>query len=140
MIKLLLDTNVLLDLVLNREPHFEHSKELFIKIDGIQIKGFITATTITDIYYLVKKPKGSGVALAYIENLISFIDVLSIDKSIILNALKSEIDDFEDAIQIYASISNSIDFIITRNISDFIKSEVPAFTPKDFVQTYPNTF
>ena len=134
--KLLLDTNVLLDIVLHREPHFEHSKELIIKIDGKQIKGFITATTITDIYYLVNKAKGSKVAFAFIESLISFIDILTIDKSIIINALKSEIDDFEDAIQIYASISNSIDFIITRNISDFIKSDVPAYTPKDFVQKY----
>lgn len=139
MIKLLIDTNVLLDIVLHREPHYEHSKELFIKIDGKLIQGFITATTITDIYYLVRKAKGKNVALAFIESLISFIDVLAIDKAIILNALKSEIDDFEDSVQIHASISNSIDFIITRNISDYIKSEVPAFTPKDFVITYPNT-
>jgi predicted nucleic acid-binding protein len=140
MIKLLIDTNVLLDIILQREPHFEHSKELIIKIDGKLVHGFITATTITDIYYLVRKAKGKDIAFAFIESLISFIEVLAIDKSIILNALNSEIDDFEDSIQIFASISNSIDFIITRNISDYIKSEVPAFTPKYFVETYPNVF
>lgn len=136
MIKVLLDTNVLLDIVLQRDPHYKHSSELFIEIDGNSIKGFITATTITDIYYLIRKSKGRDIALTFIENLISFIDVIAVDKSIIINAIESEILDFEDAVQIFASISSSIDYIITRNTSDFTKSEIPAYSPKEFLESY----
>ncbi|MDX9791806.1 MAG: PIN domain-containing protein [Candidatus Kapabacteria bacterium] len=136
MIKVLLDTNVLLDIVLQREPHYKYSSKLIIEIDGNSIKGFITATTITDIYYLIRKSKGRDIALTFIENLISFIDVIAVDKAIIFNAIESEILDFEDAVQIFASISSSIDYIITRNTNDFTKSEIPAYSPKEFLESY----
>lgn len=131
--KILFDTNVILDIALKREPFFEHISGLFSFIDQGKIKGHITATTITDIYYIFKKEKGHDSALDFISNLIGVVDVIGIDKETILQSLKSGIKDFEDAIQVTASDHNNIEVIITRNIKDFKKSQIPVYTPEEFI-------
>lgn len=131
--RLLFDTNIILDIALKREPHYKDSSTVFKKSDNKTVFGFVTASTITDIYYIAKKEKGHNVAIEFITNLIQVIDVIGIDKEIIIEALISEITDFEDAIQSLASSYNSIDFIITRNTKDFTNSEVKAISPTDFL-------
>lgn len=131
--RLLFDTNIILDIALNREPHYNDSADVFKKIDNKSIFGFITATTITDIYYIAKKEKGHIKAIDFIANLIQIVDVAGIDREIIVNSLTSQFLDFEDAIQSVASSFNNIDFIITRNIRDFSNSEIKAVSPTDFL-------
>ena len=131
--RLLFDTNIILDIALNREPHYKDSANIFKKIDNKSIYGFITATTITDIYYIAKKEKGHVSAIDFLFNLIQIVDVIGVDREIIINSLNSKFLDFEDAIQSVASSYNNIDFIITRNTKDFSNSEIKAVSPTDFL-------
>jgi predicted nucleic acid-binding protein len=131
--RLLFDTNIILDIALNREPHYKDSADIFKKIDNKSIFGFITATTITDIYYIAKKERGHIETIDFIANLIQIVDIVGIDREIIINSLTSQFSDFEDAIQSIASTFNNIDFIITRNIKDFSNSEIKAVSPTDFL-------
>lgn len=81
------------------------------------------------MYYVSKKEKGHLIAFEFISNIIKLLDVIGIDKAIIIESLASKLTDFEDAIQSAASSFNNIDYIITRNKKDFKNSEIEALTP-----------
>ena len=132
--KVLFDTNIILDIALKRESFFEDAQKLFILIDEEKITGNITATTITDIYYIAKKEKGHNEAINFIENLVEVIDVIGINKEIILKALASKMKDFEDAIQSSAAEIHQIDLILTRNKNDFTDTTIKVLTPKEFLK------
>ena len=131
--KILLDTNIILDIALRRLPHYDDSADVFRKIDYKTLIGCVTATTITDIYYIARKDKGHEKTIEFISNLIEIVDVLGIDRDVIIEALNLNFPDFEDAVQSVASGVNNIDYIITRNTKDFENSEIEAITPKDFL-------
>jgi predicted nucleic acid-binding protein len=134
MIKVLFDTNIILDIALKRESFFEDAQKLFILIDKERITGNITATAITDIYYIAKKEKGHNEAINFIKNLIEVIDVIGINKETILKALASKMKDFEDAIQSSAAEIHQIDLILTRNKNDFTDTTIKVLTPKEFLK------
>jgi predicted nucleic acid-binding protein len=131
--RLLLDTNIILDIALKREPHFEFSSKIFDLIDQKRIIAYITASTVTDIYYISGKEKGKEIAINFISNLIEIVDVIGVDKGIIVNALKSTLKDFEDAVQASAAEYYEIEIILTRNKSDFLNSGLEIFTPKELI-------
>jgi predicted nucleic acid-binding protein len=133
--KVLFDTNIILDIALKRNPHFDDASRLFALIDQKKIVGNITATTITDIYYISKKEKGHSEALNFIINLVQVVDVVGIDKEVILNAIASDLKDFEDAVQASAAKLNDIEIIITRNKSDFKNITLAILTPAEFLQS-----
>lgn len=131
--KLLLDTNILLDIALKREPFFSDSANVFRIIDNKFIFGFITATTVTDLYYIARKERGHLSSLEFIDNLLQIIDIVGIDKEIIMDAIKLNVSDFEDSIKSVAAIYSGIDIIITRNTKDFKHSEIKALTPTEYL-------
>jgi predicted nucleic acid-binding protein len=133
--KVLFDTNIILDIALKRTPFFQDANDLFILIDQKKITAYITATTITDIYFIAKKERGHEEAISFLENLLELVDVVGVDKEVIFHALSLKIIDFEDAIQISASELNRIDTIITRNKSDFRNTSLEVLTPKDFLKS-----
>lgn len=120
--KILFDTNIILDVALKRIPFFNDAFKLFELIDEKRITGIITATTVTDIYFISKKEKGHQEAIQFLNNLIEVVDIIGVDKAVILNALDLGLPDFEDAVQISAAEFNEIKTIITRNKSDFLNS------------------
>jgi len=130
--KVLLDTNVVLDIALQRPNFYEHAKNIFNLIKQNKIIAFVSATTVTDIFYVLKREKLD--AFKYLKELLKIIDVLNVDKEIILTALYSGWIDFEDAVQSQVAIENNVDIIVTRNTKDFQKSEnIEVLTPKDFI-------
>lgn len=131
--KVLFDTNIILDIALKRESFFEDAQKLFRLIDKGKISGTVTASTITDIYYIAKKEKGHIEAINFIKNLAEVIDIIEIDKETITKALTSKMRDFEDAIQYSAAEIHQIDLILTRNKNDFTGNSVKVQTPKDFL-------
>jgi len=133
--RLLLDTNIILDIALKREPHFELSSKIFELIDKKRIIGYITASTVTDIYYISRKEKGNEIAIEFISNLIEIVDVIGVDKSTIIKALKSNLKDFEDAVQVLAAENYEIEIIVTRNKSDFLNSGLEILTPKELIDS-----
>ncbi len=132
--KILIDTNVILDIALEQEPFAEHAVLIFKTAHKKTIRMFMTATTVTDLYYIARKERGKETALSFIEDLIQFMHVISVDKNIIFNALHSEISDFEDAIQVCSAIQEGITTIVTRNEKDFINSGLNIQNPKAFLQ------
>jgi predicted nucleic acid-binding protein len=132
--KILLDTNVVLAIALNREPFVASASLLFDKIDEKNIQAFISASTITDIFYIISKSKGKLVARNFIEQIIEILDVIAIDKEVVKKAVLSDILGFEDAVQIKAVEINNLDLIITRNKIDFVKSNIPVFTPAESLE------
>jgi len=134
--RILLDTNILLDIALKRDPHFLFSVKAFKMIDGKAIFGFITATTVTDLYYISKKECGHDIAIQFINNLLSVVDVLEVNKKIILLSLNSSFPDFEDAIQINTAKINDVEVIITRNPKDFVETEITILSPKQFIEDF----
>jgi len=132
----LLDTNIILDIALERREFFEKSKELILFVNKSGFSAYVTATTVTDIYYVLKKSKGHYSTILFLKNLFDFIDISGVDKATILNALSSEFTDFEDAVQSFSATQNGIKIIVTRNVSDFKKSKMKVFTPTAFIQQY----
>ncbi len=130
--RILLDTNIILDIALERREFFENSKELMLTINRLNISTFVSATTVTDIYYILKKSKGHEITISFLMNLFDFVDILGVNKETILKALNSELTDFEDAVQDECAEQNEIDTIITRNIADFKKSKLKILSPADF--------
>lgn len=133
--KLLLDTNVILDILLEREPFVRHAVQLVKIAQQRSFQLFVTATTITDLYYITRKERGKETALALIEELLDIVEVASVDKHVVLQALRSGMPDFEDAIQACSAKQEAIATIITRNESDFIASGLHIYNPDAFLQT-----
>lgn len=135
--KALLDTNIILDIALRRTPHYEHAVSLFEKVDQNTLSVYISATTITDIYYIAKKEVGAEKSRSFISDLIQIADILPIDKMVVEVALSSKLSDFEDAIQDAAATLSGMDYIISRNAKDFENSMIEALTAEEFLLRHP---
>ena len=135
--KLLLDTNILLDIALKRQPFVMQAAQVLTTAQDQRFLLYMTATTITDLFYIVRKAKGKALALAFIEDMLQYFDVAAVDKLVIIRALKLELTDFEDAVQVGAAEKAGIDMIITRNEPDFRKTGIQVLTPEQFLQQHP---
>ncbi|MBN2442294.1 MAG: PIN domain-containing protein [Spirochaetales bacterium] len=133
----MIDTNIILDIAFKREPHYKNTGKILFYIENHseKIKAYLTATTITDKYYIVAKDKKRDTALSFIRDLLYIIDIVGVDKTIIFAALQSELNDFEDAVQDCSAINNGIQNIITRNKEDFTGSILDIFTPIEFLNS-----
>ena len=131
--RVLIDTNIILDIALKREPFFKSSAELFDLIDKKVISAYLTASTITDIYYISKRQKNHETAIQFISDILNITDLIGIDKKVIFDALQRGMKDFEDAVQISAAAFNDIGIIITRNKADFENSGLEIYTPIEFI-------
>lgn len=132
----LIDSDIILDSLLDRKPFSTNSSKILSLCENKEINGFVTGAMIANIYYLLKKQNNSKQILEVIKQLLTFLDVLSIDKITILSAIDSEFSDFEDALQNYSAENHSsINTIITRNIKDYKKSSLSILTPKMYLKT-----
>jgi len=132
--RILFDTNVILDLVLNRPDFVEHAKQLFDAIDEKRLLGFMSATTVKDVYYITTKERDRIFATLALRRVVRVLEIIAVDKSIVLSALDSPVKDFEDAIQAETAKSIGLDFIVTRNKEDFYYSPVPAKSPEELLK------
>ena len=120
--KILLDTNVVLDFLLKREPNYGYAKAIIQEIVKDNVQGYVTASMATDIFYLLQKTNGKTFALESLVDLLTILDVLTVYKDDVYSALYSEWDDFEDALQAHVAIRSGMDAIITRNTRDYKKA------------------
>jgi predicted nucleic acid-binding protein len=130
----LIDTNIILDFALERKPFFKASTHIFDKINEKIIKGYVSASSITDIYYVLKKSHGHETTIKFIRELIYIIEVLSVSKKTIIDALNMRYKDFEDAVQSSVAEMNNIDIIVTRNKFDFTPSSIKVYTPDELIK------
>ena len=125
MLRILVDTNVIVDHLLEREPFAIDADALLEAIKAKRIKGYVTATTFTDIFYLARKRKGSEMAKQDIAELLSLVEVCPVDRRILEWAVSYEMSDFEDAVQLACAIADNLEAIVTRNPQDFTNSSIP---------------
>ncbi len=131
--KALFDTNVILDVLLDKEPFSEHASYLMSKVERSEINGFVCATTVTTIHYLLSKYLDKEKSKKSITSIIALFEVASVNRLVIENALKSKFTDFEDSILHESARHAGAAYIITRNIKDFKSSKIPAYTPTEFL-------
>ncbi|NLW46584.1 MAG: PIN domain-containing protein [Firmicutes bacterium] len=135
--KVLIDTNVIIDVLAKREPFLSASAQILRLSETMKIAGFILANSVTDIVYILRKyiPDNSSLNLT-IQNLLSIVDVADILKSDILRAFELNFSDYEDALQARCAKRIKANYIITRNPSDFINSPVPTLSPESFLKEF----
>ncbi|MFY0626334.1 MAG: PIN domain-containing protein [Reichenbachiella sp.] len=133
------DSDVIIDLLIDRQPHANASSKIFQLSDYEKIKIGTSTLCISNIHYIIRKYLGTKKAKSVIADLIEMIDVLEVSRNHIEKALNSKIYDFEDAIQNYVACDyKNIDAIITRNIKDFKSADLPVLDPESFCKIIEN--
>ena len=123
--KVLLDTNIIVDDALERDPFWETSEQVLLLVEQGQVEGYISASTFSDLYYIIRKVRGRNWTLIYLRQLVTFCQVATVNQDTINMALTANFRDFEDAIQYSTAIINNLHVIVTRNPQDF-----PVATPR----------
>ena len=137
MLHVFLDTNVILDYLLNRQPLSLEAAKILTFSEQKKLKVYVSVLTIANSYYLMRKNLSHARTIINLETLCEFTDLLDLKKSSILSAFKSGFSDFEDAIQHEIAFSeNRIKIIITRNIKDFKKSKLEVLSPEIFLKMF----
>jgi len=131
--KILFDTNVILDVLLDREPFSDDAAILMSLAEQSEIIGLICATTVTTIHYLATKALGPQAASRHIQTLLALFVIAPVNRVVLENAAKSKFNDFEDAVLHESAIHAGAEYIVTRNIVDFEKSKLPTFSPTDII-------
>ncbi len=133
MIKVFTDTNIIVDLIANRQPFSKYAIEIFSKAEQKKIKLFTSSHSIATTHYLLKKYIEEKNLRDVLYHLLDYLTVVQVDVDVIKKGFRSKHKDFEDAIQIIcASSVEKIDCIITRNVKDFKDSEILVLTPDEF--------
>ncbi len=131
--KILLDTNVVLDLLLAREAFVEEAREIFIFLENLEIQGYLCATTVTTLHYLIGKEKSKKEADEITETLLKLFHVTEVNKEVLLSACTDNGVDYEDAVIYSSCAKDSIEHIITRDKRGFKNTEISTLTPKEFL-------
>lgn len=131
--KLLVDTNIVIDLLSRRQDFFQEAQELFTLADNNQVELYVSALTFANTHYLLSRHLKLEEARKTLIKFKVLVKVAQLDDKIVELALVSDFKDFEDAIQYYTALENEIDIIITRNKKDFKISKLPVMTANEYL-------
>jgi len=130
--RVLFDTNILLDALLAREPFVSDAAFLLEAVESKRLEGFISATTLTDIHYLVRRQtKSVETAMTAVTGLLALMNVCTVDRQVLAQAISLKLADFEDAVQVACAISTGVEAIATRDVSGFAGSPILILSPGD---------
>lgn len=129
--KVLLDINVILDLLQRRPGFFRPAAELFAAAEAGRISASVAGHTITTAHYIIRRGNGAETAAAAIRQILSVLDVVPVDRDDLIRALSLGWHDFEDAVQAVCAEKAGAQLIVTRDLSDFKASTVPAISPDE---------
>ena len=132
--RLMIDTNIILDVLLAREPFFQQSKEILDLCEQKKIHGFISASTATDLFYIIRKALGSAEeAYKALGHILDIVKILTVTNEDVLNAFRKKARDFEDCLLAICAQSNHCIGIVTRNEKDFQPFDMQIFSPQDII-------
>lgn len=129
--KILVDTNIILDVICNRPDFVDHALQVFRYCEANQITGYISALSVPNIVYIMRRELDSEKIKDILSRLTSVFSVIDLRKNDLTKAANLEFSDFEDALQAVCAQRVKADFIVTRNIKDFKNSPVPAIKPAE---------
>jgi len=132
--KVLIDTNIALDFLLIRNPFYASSVAILAMADKELITCYISASAITDIFYLSQKKLGKNPAKEALKKLLQVFKPAAVTASHIYEALDLEWEDFEDSVQYVVGENFPVNYVVTRNINDYASGSIPAVTPEQFIQ------
>ena len=136
MINLFIDTDVIIDFLIDRKPYSREAAIIFTLIDEKKLKGYISSLTFSNLYYVLHKVEPHKKVISKLDSLSKLLTVLKVDDHMIRNAIDSGFPDFEDSIQYFSALDcKKIEVIITRNTKDYKYSSLPVMTPGDYLKT-----
>ena len=133
--KIFVDSDVVIDFFTDREPHVNPASEIFELNEQGMLKIYLSAVSINNIYYIVRKLKKKKKTIDVIELLTEMTEIIGTTKSEIIQALKNDFSDYEDSVQYSSALTiQGINAIITRNIKDYKNSKIAVMTPLNFLK------
>lgn len=132
--KVFVDSDIVLDLLSARQPHYKFAAELFSLADQNSIKVYISSLTFANVNYILSKQLSPVQARKMLLTFKTIVNVLAVNDKIIELALLSKFHDFEDAIQYNTAIENSITTLLTRNLKDYKKAEITILTAQQYLK------
>lgn len=129
----LFDTNVLLDVILDREPFATPATLLLAEVERGYLQGYLCATTITTIYYLTAKALGNRVAVEAVRKLLTIFEIAPVNRHVLETALSLGFRDFEDAVIYAAARWVEVDVLVARDESDFKSTHPVVMNPQELV-------
>ncbi len=133
-VKVLLDTNIIVDVALERQPFLSNSETVLSLVEQEQIEGYISASSFGDLFYIIRREKGKDLTLEFLREIATFCQVATVNQAVISMALATNFKDFEDAILYGAAVLNNLDAIVTRNQKDFPVTTPRILTPEQLIQ------
>ena len=133
---MLLDTDVLMDIALDRRPHSGPSSELLDRVECGPRRAFVAWHTLSNFYYLVTSARGNAYTRDFLAELVRFVGVAPADAAAVHYAVSLPMADFEDAMQVAAARACGARHIVTRNVGDFARSPIPAMTPREALERW----
>jgi len=136
-VNVLIDTNLVLDVLLKREPWLADSERVWQACDEQRMTGYLLASTLTDIFYIARKIIGRQAAFEVVELCLATFAICPLDRAILEHALLLKGTDFEDNVQIAAATHIGLDAIVTRNPDDFSGTSLPVLLPAKLLMQLP---
>ncbi|WP_354635678.1 PIN domain-containing protein [Planktothricoides raciborskii] len=131
--KVLLDTNVIVDVAVERQPYFAASQQVLLKVEQKEIEGYVSPSILSDIYYIVRKARGKDWTIDFLNWLVNVCQIATVNDEAIRVALSANFADFEDAIQYGTAVVNQLEVIVTRNPQDFPVETPRIMTPSELI-------
>lgn len=132
-----LDTDVLLDFLMQRASFFEQSKQIVQNCANGKFAIFMSPLSLSNCFYFLRKVHGTSKSIELLKRVVRICEIVGMHRSTIVSALDSNFSDFEDALQHYSALENgTIDAIVTRNVVDYRTSTLPVFTPTEFLAAF----
>lgn len=131
--QVLFDSDVLIDVLAQRQPFVTASAQALNRVTQPEVQGFVSGHAVTNIFYILRRQVGSETARELVSRLLQYLQVASVTDEVIRAALQSSITDFEDAVTSEAANAVGVEVIVTRNTPDFATSAIPAVLPEVFL-------
>ena len=138
-IRVLVDLNVVIDVMQNRQPFYEDSAGVLDAVARRVVLGWLAAHSVTTLYYVILRTRNRDAAIHAVTGLLESFTVATVNDTVIRKALSLGWKDFEDAVQMASAITDDIDYLITRNIKDFQSGPVPVIQPAAFLTLLDST-
>lgn len=130
----LIDTNIVLDVMLARQPFVTDSSVVLAAVEKSLCRGLLCAAAVTTIHYIARREIGTQQSLKRISELLSIFEIAVVNRSVLLSATNRDFSDFEDAVLHESALHAGADCIVTRNLVDFRASLIPVYSPAQFTQ------
>jgi predicted nucleic acid-binding protein len=133
-VRVLIDTHIVLDFLLQREPFSQDAELLFKAIDDGQVVGYVTATTLTDIFYIARKHTRSvEQARQAVSETLTAMVICPVNRTVLESAFSSGLADFEDAVQLFCAVTQGLEGILTRDTQGFLSSPLPVLSIQELL-------